>query len=196
MPITMERILAVVNEFDAALHTHRTFLDNLQRLAASIEPINRDTAASIRAEIESIPYIVTDALRDEKKHFQRFGRENERKRRTMERKRRAAGVPERSSIQYRINAMERNKGLDDERAYREWMQGDAITSEVVERVIETLPPEQVATGEPILDAKVGAAGDAAPALPPDDTSSDPARWSPEKLAAEAARGTINMDDEI
>ena len=218
MPITQERLLALVTEAESILSIHRNLVGRLNRLI-TVGRTNGlsggDVTELLEAEITATPYIVTEAIRDERKHYNSTAHRNEKSRRIMERKRRAAGVPVRESFQYRANAMARQRSRDEEIAYQEWMKGDAITADDVRSAEARLVAQQVTTTyNPRTEARIAQLETAgkeiaqraedADIVPPeslvplriDDSSANPTQWSPERLAAEATRGAVNLDEEL
>lgn len=194
MPITQTRLLDLLTEDETNFRAYRALAARMEEIVASDMPDNALRNA-IRMTLLSLGELTSDKIMyAERRHFNSHARRNARTRERARAIRRANGVPERNSDQYRLNAMAHQMQHEADREYLTAMQGQPITErDVAPRTIAVGKPDPspVAYGLNVASANVAGAN-ATPTF--DDTSPDPARWSPERLAAEATRGTVGLDE--
>jgi len=126
MPITQDRVLALLAEYEQFINAHNHFIACLNRvLNGSFEP--SDQVELLRNELLAIQHVPTTLAIVERRHFNSHARRNVRMRLKAERQRRARGVPtmedralaEADSYRFlnRDSAHSTNEGIERLRAY-------------------------------------------------------------------------------
>lgn len=149
MPITQTRMIDLLEEHEynvAAFHDLVKRLDTLT--LAPIVNTYEELRALIRAELEVSRNIRDGHAIAERKHFNTFARRNNKLRERARVIRRANGIPERDSPEYRMNARRFAEEAIADREYDRAMGGRPIAlgehngAQLVEAAAPVVPPER------------------------------------------------------
>jgi hypothetical protein len=147
MPITQDRLLDLLTEYESFARAHDRLMHNLNRVA-ECGMTATDKAELFRAEVAACEHIPRTFMMIERRHYNANHRRNDRTREREARKRRERGVPERDSDQYRMNATRYAHDALADKSYYDAMQGQPITDEEIaallrNKVAQAPAPDQV-----------------------------------------------------
>jgi hypothetical protein len=123
MPITQTRLINLLDEAERLTANHFALIKKMTNLLAKLDTIGdmRLVRDIMLAEIEM--HDMTHRcpnMEYERRHFNSVGKRNDRNRIKMEKKRRAMGVPQYDSPEYRANARRYYEERGYERDYDKW----------------------------------------------------------------------------
>jgi|HubBroStandDraft_1064217.scaffolds.fasta_scaffold17588_5 hypothetical protein len=128
MPITQDRMLSLLTEYERFIRAHESFRSNVARIA---DLLGGEARALLTMEIAAIADFPLYCVREERKHFNTHAKRNTKVRDRQRNARRALGIPEMDSATYRVAQASAEYNREAEREYAQFMRGQRITDESI-----------------------------------------------------------------